>query len=163
MSLHSQRPGLLNNIHLNSTVLCCRSKQNSSRISFRKRRRNIKTKTLLHIQKRQDSWPKQKQSKFFVKSTGSKYYLSVGCYPHGRVKLTNQCKVSKFYQCSYVYRALDSKSEGLGFDSQCWSCVEVFSKLHIPHCLRPLCHGSIVAGCIGVRLARGKVKCEEHM
>ena len=56
-----------------------------------------------------------------------------------------------------VDRALDSRSEGLGFDSQCWPCVEVSGKLRIPHCLGPhsrngyLVHGSkvgsIVAGC----------------
>ena len=34
-----------------------------------------------------------------------------------------------------VPRALDSRSEGLGFDSQCWSCVEVSGKLRIPYCL----------------------------
>ena len=56
-----------------------------------------------------------------------------------------------------VDRALDSRSEGLGFDPQCWLCVEVSGKLRIPHCLGPpsrngyLVHrskvGSIVAGC----------------
>ena len=71
-----------------------------------------------------------------------------------------------------VVRALDSRSEGLGFDSQCWPCVEVSGKLCIPHCLGPPSHngylvhrskvGSIVAGCIGAHLARGKVKSVEH-
>ena len=52
--------------------------------------------------------------------------------------------------------------EGIG------PCVEVLGKLRIPHCLGPpsrngyLVHrskvGSIVAGCIGAHLARGKVK-----
>ena len=61
---------------------------------------------------------------------------------------------------------------GLGFDSQCWPCVEVSDKLCIPHCLGPpsrngyLMHrskvGSIVAGRIGAHLARGKVKSVEH-
>ena len=31
--------------------------------------------------------------------------------------------------CGLVDRALDSRSEGLGFDSQCWLCVEVLGKL----------------------------------
>ena len=63
--------------------------------------------------------------------------------------------------------ALDSRSEGLVFDSQCWPCVEVVGKLRIPHCLGPpscngyLVHrskvGSIVVFCIGAHLARGKV------
>ena len=73
--------------------------------------------------------------------------------------------------CGQVDRALDSRS-GLEFDSQCWPCVEVSGKLRIPHCLGPpirngyLVHrskvGSIVAGCIGAHLARGKVKSVEH-
>ena len=37
--------------------------------------------------------------------------------------------------CGQVDRALDSRSEDLGFDSQCWPCVEVSGKLCIPHCL----------------------------
>ena len=74
--------------------------------------------------------------------------------------------------CGLVDRVLDSRSEGLGVDSQCWPCVEVSGKLCIPHCLGPpsrngyLVHrskvGSIVAGCIGAHLARGKVKSVEH-
>ena len=69
--------------------------------------------------------------------------------------------------------ALDSRSGYLGFNSQCWPCVEVSGKLRIPHCLGPPRHngylvhrskvGSIVAGCIGAQLARGKVKSVEHM
>ena len=69
-------------------------------------------------------------------------------------------------------RVLDSRSEGLGFDSQCWPCVEVSGKLRILHCLSPPSHngylvhrskvGSIVAGCIGAHVARGKVKSVEH-
>ena len=46
-----------------------------------------------------------------------------------------------------VDRSLDSRSEGLGFDSQCWPCVKVSGKLCIPHCLGPL---------------PGEVKSEEH-
>ena len=74
--------------------------------------------------------------------------------------------------CGPVDRALDSSSEGLGFDSKCWPCVEVSGKLRIPHCLGPPSHngylvhrskvGSIAAGCIGTQLARGKVKSVEH-
>ena len=70
-------------------------------------------------------------------------------------------------------RALDSRSVGLGFDSQCWPWVEVLGKLCIPHCLGPssrngyLVHrskvGSIVAGCIDAHLARVKVKSVEHV
>ena len=81
-------------------------------------------------------------------------------------------KVHFLGACRPVVRALDSRSEGLGFDSQCWPCVEVSSKLRIPHCLGPssrngyLVHrskfGSIVAGCICAHLARGKVKSVEH-
>ena len=69
-------------------------------------------------------------------------------------------------------RALDSRSEGLGFDFQCWPCVEVLGKLRIPHCLGPPSRngclvyrskvGSIDAGCIGAHLARGKVMSVEH-
>ena len=36
-----------------------------------------------------------------------------------------------------VDRALDLRSEDLGFDSHCWSCVEVSGKLLIPYCLCP--------------------------
>ena len=74
--------------------------------------------------------------------------------------------------CGLVVRALDSRSEGLVFDSQCWPCVEVLGKLRIPHCLGPPSRngylvqrskvGSIVAGCTGTHLARGKVKSVEH-
>ena len=68
--------------------------------------------------------------------------------------------------CGQVDRALDSRSEGLGFDSQCWPCVEVSGKLCIPHCLGPpsrngyLVHkfkvGSIVAGCRRCPLPGGR-------
>ena len=34
-----------------------------------------------------------------------------------------------------VDRALDSRSGGLGFDFQCWPCVEVLGLLRISHCL----------------------------
>ena len=74
--------------------------------------------------------------------------------------------------CGLVDRVLDSRSEGLGVDSQCWLCVEVSGELCISHCLGPpsrngyLVHrsnvGSIVAGCIGTHRARGKVKSVEH-
>ena len=39
--------------------------------------------------------------------------------------------------CGQVDRALGSISEGLGFDSHCWSCVEVPGKLLIPYCICP--------------------------
>ena len=72
-----------------------------------------------------------------------------------------------------MYRALDLRSEGLGFDSQAWLCAEMWVKLHISHCLGPLSRngylvhkskvGSIVAGCIGAHLARIKLKSVEHV
>ena len=78
----------------------------------------------------------------------------------------------KLGACDPVDRALDSRLEGLGFDSQCWPSVEVSGKPRIPHCSGPPSHngylmhrsqvGSIVAGCIGAHLARGKVKSVEH-
>ena len=37
--------------------------------------------------------------------------------------------------CGPVDRVLDLKSEGLGFDSRCWSCVVVSRKLLIQYCL----------------------------
>ena len=46
--------------------------------------------------------------------------------------------------CGPVDRVLDSKSEGLGFDSHCWSCVVVSYKLLIPHCLCPTSDGYLV-------------------
>ena len=59
--------------------------------------------------------------------------------------------------CDQVDRAYDSRSEGLGFNSQCWPYVEVSGKLRILHFFGPpsrngyLVHrskvGSIVAGC----------------
>ena len=76
--------------------------------------------------------------------------------------------------CGQVDRALDSIiSEGLGFDSQCWPCVEVSGKLCIPRCLGPPSHngymylvhrskvGSIVSGCCDP--LPGKVKSEERV
>ena len=61
--------------------------------------------------------------------------------------------------CGQVVRALDSRSESLRFDSQCWSSVEVPGKLRIPHYLGPPSRNgykvhrskvrSIVAGFIG--------------
>ena len=77
------------------------------------------------------------------------------------------CKGMFWGACGPVDRALDLRSEGLGFDSQCWTCVEVSGKLRITHCLGPPSHngylvmvhrykvGSIVAGCIGTHLPRG--------
>ena len=41
------------------------------------------------------------------------------------------------YACGQMDRALNLRSEGLGFDSHRWSCVEVLGKLLIPHCLCP--------------------------
>ena len=87
-------------------------------------------------------------------------------------KDTDEMHIGRLTTCGPVDRALDSRSEGLGIDSQCWPCVEVSGKLCIPHCLGPpsrngyLVHkskvGSTVAGCIGTHLARGKVKSVEH-
>ena len=67
-----------------------------------------------------------------------------------------------------VDRAMDSRSEGLGFDSQCCPWAEVSLKRCIPHCLGPsscnrnLVHrskvGSIVAGCCAPTARRGKVR-----
>ena len=74
-----------------------------------------------------------------------------------------------------VDRILDLRPEGLGFDSQCWSCVKVLGKLRIPHCLvigpsspnRHLVHkvkvGSTVAGRTDAHSAREKVKSVEHV
>ena len=69
--------------------------------------------------------------------------------------------------CGQVDRALDSRSKGLRFDSQCWPCVEVSGKLRIPHCLGPpSCNGYlvhrlmvrlIVAGCCAPTARGGKV------
>ena len=39
--------------------------------------------------------------------------------------------------CGQVDMPLDSISQCLGFDSYCWSCVEVLGKLLIPYCLCP--------------------------
>ena len=36
-----------------------------------------------------------------------------------------------------VDRVLDSRSEGLGFNSHCWLCVEVLGKLLISYCICP--------------------------
>ena len=69
--------------------------------------------------------------------------------------------------CGQVDRALSSRSEGLGFDSQCWPCVEVLGKFRIPHCLSSPSHngylvhkfkvGSIVAGCCAPTARGGKI------
>ena len=81
------------------------------------------------------------------------------------------CYWSQTLAHGQVDRVLESSSEGLGFASKCWSCVEVLGKLCIPHCLGSLTRdgylvhrfkvGSIVAGCIGAHLARGKVWSED--
>ena len=73
---------------------------------------------------------------------------------HGSNYLYFNKKLSE--ACGKVDRALDSRSEGLGFDSHYWPCVEVVGKLHIPYCLGPPSRngylvdrskvGSIVAG-----------------
>ena len=77
------------------------------------------------------------------------------------------CQFPKFIEHVAMDRALDSKSEGLGFDSQSLPCVEVLGKLRIPHCLSSpsrngyLVHrskvGSIVAGCSAPVAIGGKV------
>ena len=66
--------------------------------------------------------------------------------------------------CGQVDRVLDSRSEGLGFDSQCWPYVEVSGKLRIPHCLGPPSRngyrskvGSIGAGCGATTAMGGRV------
>ena len=80
------------------------------------------------------------------------------CHCHCHIART-EC-----WACGQVDRSLDSRSEGLGFDSQCWPCVEMSSKVCIPHCLGPPSRneyqvhrskvGSIAAGCC-VPSARG--------
>ena len=49
------------------------------------------------------------------------YDLSLYCGAHG-----------------VVVKALDQRSRGHEFDSQCWPCVKALGKLLIPHCLGPL-------------------------
>ena len=39
--------------------------------------------------------------------------------------------------CGGVDKALDLRSEGLGFDSHCWTYIEVPGKLLSPYCLCP--------------------------
>ena len=56
--------------------------------------------------------------------------------------------------CGQVDRTLDSRSEGLGFDSQCWSCVEVSGKLH-PAAMSSWC--TIATGCCAPIARGGKV------
>ena len=99
--------------------------------------------------------------KEFRSLTSGTLYVLLLCFMH----------CGSMHICGLVDRALDSRSEGLGFDSQCWPCVEVLGKHRIPHCLGPPSRngyqvhrskvGSIVAGCIGAHLARGKVKSVE--
>ena len=43
--------------------------------------------------------------------------------------------------CGHVDKALDSRSEGLEFDSQCWPCVEVSGKLFHTALLYPAVMG----------------------
>ena len=78
--------------------------------------------------------------------------------------------MSLMWKHGQVNGALDTRSEGLWFDSHCWSCVEVSGKLCTLHCLGSPSHngylmhrskdGSIVAGCIGYHIAIAKVKSE---
>ena len=80
---------------------------------------------------------------------------------------SNDIDIKYMGACGPVDRALDSRSEGLRFDSQCWPWVEVSGKHCIPHCLGPPSHngylvhrskvGSIVAGCCGPTARGGKV------
>ena len=76
----------------------------------------------------------------------------------GNISLSVWCNFKiYFYHHGQVDRTLDSRSEGLMFDSQCWPCEKCQSKLCIRHCLSPhsrnwyLVHrskvGSIVADC----------------
>ena len=62
-------------------------------------------------------------------------------YRHTLVKYSLKYKGSRLYsymgECGQVDRVFDSRSQGSGFDSHCWSCVEVSGKLLIPYCLRP--------------------------
>ena len=51
--------------------------------------------------------------------------------------LIEASSLSDMGACGQVDRVLDLRSEGLGFDSHCWSCVEVSGKLLIPYCLCP--------------------------
>ena len=50
--------------------------------------------------------------------------------------------------CGQVDGALDSRSEGLGFDSQCWSCVEVLGKLRNGYVVHSSKVGLIVAAAV---------------
>ena len=71
---------------------------------------------------------------------------------------------NKLQTHGHVDRVLDSRLESLGFNPQCWSCVEVLGKFRILHCLSlSSCNGNLVhrskvesidAGCIGTYLAR---------
>ena len=48
-------------------------------------------------------------------------------------------------ECSRVDRALDSRSKGLGFNSDCWSCLGAQDKLLIPCRLHlPSSHGYLM-------------------
>ena len=63
--------------------------------------------------------------------------------------------------CGQVDGALDSRSEGLGFDSQCWSCVEVLGKLRNGYVVHSSKVGLIVAA--AVHPLPWEVKSEEHV
>ena len=80
------------------------------------------------------------------------------------------CNSLKFLSdCVQANRALTEKQK-VWFESQCWSCVKVSGKLHIPNSLDPPSHngylvrrfkvGSTVADCSRCHLASGKVNCQ---
>ena len=57
---------------------------------------------------------------------------------HDELMVKNKSTEAKHVgACGQVDRALDLRSEGLAFDSHCWSCVEVSGKLLVPYCLCP--------------------------
>ena len=77
-----------------------------------------------------------------------------------------------FYTCDPVDRALDSKIIRSGVQFPVLAMCRSVGQTSIPHCLSPpscngyLVHrskvGSIVAGCNGAHLTRGKVRSVEH-
>ena len=56
-------------------------------------------------------------------------YDHKGQYSHDTHRMVNL----KLGACDLVDRTLDPRSEGLGFDIQCWPCVEVLGKLRFSH------------------------------